>query len=226
MADPVQCQVTTISYKGVGSGSPAVYQELTNLGAQRFCQLEPPGFEMARSGRSFVGGIQLVTSAIVPLVDLPTTGGAGTACLFNGANPGANPPRYLAVKRISFSYGSGTAVAFGTSLFAGVTPSVLATALVAQGTNWNVQATRGTGASVAWMAAAQTIPAGTAWCLLGGIAHGAATTMAFGYTVDVSAHPFVVPPGFALTFGCLAGLGTSAKYIFSLAWDEIEAIIP
>ncbi|MES2342312.1 MAG: hypothetical protein V4597_11585 [Pseudomonadota bacterium] len=218
--------MTTVTFKGTGSGGNSVYQEMTNLGSQRFCQLEAPGFEMGRSGRSFAGGLQLVTSAIVPLVDLPTTGGAGTACLFNGANPGANPPRYLAVKRISFSYGSGTAVAFGTSLFAGVTPSVLATAMVANGTNWSIQATRGTGASVAFLAAAQTIPAGTAWMLLGGIAHGAATTMAFGYTVDISAHPFIVPPGFALTFGALAGLGTTAKYLFSLSWDECEAILP
>jgi hypothetical protein len=218
--------VTTVAFKATGSGSPSVFWEASNLGSSRVAQLEPPGFEMGRSGRSFVGGLQLVTSAIVPLVDLPTTGGAGTACLFNGANPGANPPKYLVVKRISFSYGSGTLAAFGTSLFAGVTPSVLATAMVANGTNWNVQATRGTGASVAFLAAAQTIPTGTAWCLLGGVAHGAATTMAVGYTVDLQAQPFVVPPGFALTFGVLAGLGTSAKYIFSLAWDEVEAIIP
>jgi hypothetical protein len=216
--------VTTVAFKATGSGSPAVFKESSNLGSSRVAQLEPPGFEMGRSGRSFVGGLQAVTNAIVPVVDLPTT--TGPIVLFNAANPGANPPRYLVVKRLSFSYGSGTLAAFGTSLFAGVTPSVLATALVANGTNCSVQATRGTGGSVAFIDVAKTIATGTAWCLLGGIAHGAASTMSIGYTVDLQAQPFVVPPGFALTVGVLAGLGTTAKYLFSMAWDETEAIIP
>lgn len=223
MADPVQSQVTTITYKGTGTGSPSLYEEVTNLGSQRFAQVEAPGFEMGRSGRSFVGGLQAVTNAIVPVVDLPTT--TGPIILFNAANPGANPPRYLVVKRLSFSYGSGTLAGFGTSLFAGVTPSVVATALVANGTGCSVQATRATGASVAFIDVAKTIPSGTAWCLLGGIAHGAASTMAIGYTVDLSAAPFIVPPNFALTIGALAGLGTSAKYLFSFAWDECEAVL-
>ncbi len=216
--------MTTITFKGTGSGSPSLYEELTNLGAQRVCQLEAPGFEMARSGRSFVGGLQLVTSGRIPVVDLPTT--TGPVSLFNAANAGANPPRYLVVKRISFSYASGTLGAFGSSLFGGVSPSVLATPTTANGTNFSIQATRGTGTSVAFLSQGTTIPAGTAWMLFGGIAHGAETTMSIGYTVDVSAHCFVVPPGFAFTFGILADTGTTAKYIHSVAWDEVEAIIP
>ena len=109
MADPVQSQITAITYKGTGTGSPSLFEEVTNLGAQRFAQLEAPGFEMGRSGRSFVGGIQAITNAIIPVVDLPTT--LGPICLFNGANPGSNPPRYLVVKRLSWSYASGTLAA-------------------------------------------------------------------------------------------------------------------
>jgi len=224
MADAPQLQVTNVGYKGNGSGSPTQFDETTNLGAGRVAQLECPGYEMGRSGRSFVGGLQLITSGRVPVVDLPTT--LAPVCLFNGANPGSAPPRYLVVKRLSFAYASGTLPAFGTSIFAGVTPSVLATALVANGTNFSIQNTRGTGGSVAFMDQGITIPAGTAWMILGGIAHGAATTMSIGYTVDLSAHPFIVPPGFGLSFGVLAGLGTSAKYIHSAAWDECEAVLP
>lgn len=224
MADPIQVQVTTITFKNTGSGGSSVYDELTNLGAQRICQLEAPGFEMGRSGRSFSGGLQLITSGRVPVVDLPTT--TSQITLYNAANPGANPPRYLVVKRLSFAYASGTLAGFGSTLFAGVTPTVLATAITANSTNMSIQATRGTGASVAFLSQGDTIPTGTAWMLLGGIAHGAATTMSIGYTVDLSSHPFIVPPGYALSFGILAGLGTSAKYIHSASWDEVEAIIP
>lgn len=224
MADPIQLQITTVAFKGTGSGGNSVFDETTNLGSQRIAQLEAPGFEMSRSGRSFVGGLQLITSGIVPVVDLPTT--TGPLVLFNAANPGANPPRYLVVKRISMGYASGTLAAFGSTLFAGVTPIVLATALVTNGTNCTIQATRGTGASVAFIDVAKAIGAGTAWVLLGGIAHGAATTMSIGYTVDVSAHPFIVPPGFALTVGTLGGLGTTAKWLYTIGWDECEAILP
>lgn len=224
MSDPVQIQVSTIAYKGVGSGSPALYEELSNLGSRRVCQLEAPGFEMGRSGRSFTGGLQLITSARVPVVDLPTT--TAPILLYNAANPGSSPPRYLVVKRLSFAYASGTLGAYGTTLFAGVTPSVVATALTANGTNFSVQATRGSGASVAFMDQGKTIAAGTAWMLLGGIAHGAETTMSIGYSVDLSSHPFIVPPGFGLSFGVLSDLGTSAKFIHSAQWDEVEAILP
>ncbi len=179
---------------------------------------------MGRSGRSFVGGLQLITSGRIPIVDLPTT--LGPVSLFNAANPGNNPPRYLVVKRISFSYASGTLGAYGTTLFGGVSTTVLAAATTANGTNYSIQATRGTGASVAFLSQGTTIPTGTAWMLLGGIAHGAETTMSIGYTVDVSQHPFIVPPGYAFTFGLLSDLGTSAKFIHSVAWDEIEAILP
>src|SRR5436190_20946015 len=98
MSDPVQAQVTTITFKGAGTSGTF---EQSNLGAQRFCQLEAPGFEMGRSGRSFVGGLQLITSGRIPVVDLPTT--TGPVSLFNAANPAASPPRYLVVKRISFA---------------------------------------------------------------------------------------------------------------------------
>ncbi len=219
--------MTTIGYKATGSGSPNVFEETSNLGASRVCQLEAPGFEMARSGRSFVGGLQLITSGRIPVVDLPTT--TAPILLYNAGNPAANPAKYLVVKRLSFSYASGTLGAYGSTLFAGVSPSVTTgnSIITANSTNFVIQATRGTGTSVAFMSQGTTgFPSGCAWSLLGGIAHGAATTMSIGYTVELGSHHFIVPPGFALAFGVLSDLGSSAKYIYTAFWDEVEAILP
>ncbi len=87
--------------------------------------------------------------------------------------------------------------------------------------------TRGYGTPYGLIAAAKTIAQPT-WMLLGGIAHGAATTMSIGYSVELSGHPFIVPPLFALAFGVLSGLGTSSDTVWmtSVAWDEIEAVLP
>jgi hypothetical protein len=227
MADPIQPQVTTVAFKSVGSGGNSVFQEMTNLGAQRYCQLEAPGYEMARSGRSFCGGIQAVTNGTIPLVDLPTT--TAKHILYNAANPANNPPRHLVIKRLSFSYASGTLGAFGSSVFAGVSPSAVTgnCILTANGTGFSIGATRGTGASVAFMDTAKTgFPSGAALALFGGIAHGAETTMSIGYTVDISNSPLIVPPGFGLNFGVLADTGTTAKYLMSVFWDEVEAVLP
>lgn len=222
MADPVQIQATTISFKAVGAGSPSMFLEMSNMGSQRVSQLEPPGYELARSGRTCVGGTTLIAGGIVPVVDLPTT--TGPLVLFNSQPDGG---KVLSVKRISMTYASGTLGAYGSSLFAGVTPSKLATALTSNGaTNFRTATIRGTGTPVAFVDVAKTIPAGTAWVNLGGIAHGAETTMAIGYTVDLAHSPFIVQPGFALTVGTLGDLGTSAKWMYSLVWDEIEAVIP
>ncbi|MES2342313.1 MAG: hypothetical protein V4597_11590 [Pseudomonadota bacterium] len=215
-----------MAFKATGSGSGLV-GELSNLGDDRMAQLEAPGFEMGRSGRSFVGGHSLIAGAISPVSDLPTT--TAPMVLFNSAPTTGN--KCLVVKRLSFSYStSGTISAFGSVLFAGVTPSKLATALVANGaTNFRTQATRGTGTALGFVDVAKTIAQPT-WQLLGGIVHGAETTMSIGYTVDLSSHPYVVQPQFALAFGVLSAIdtvgATTPLYILSVAWDECEATLP
>jgi hypothetical protein len=223
----VQSQVTAIGFMATGSGSPSVNLGSTNLGAERVCQLEAPGFELGRTGRSFVGGHTAIAAAISPVADLPTT--IGPMVLYNSA-PAAGQSKVLVVRRLSFSYSTaGTLSAFGSNLFAGVTPSRLATALVANGTNIKTQATRGTGTPSGFVDAAKTIVQ-PVWMTLGGIAHGAETTMSIGYTVSLDGHPFVVPPGFALAFGVLSAIDTAGAttplYILSVAWDEIEAVLP
>lgn len=214
--------MTTISFKASGTGSPAQVFELTNLGAQRVAQQEPPGYELARSGRTFVGGMTLVAGGVVPVVDLPTT--TGPFVLYNSNADGG---RVLVVKRITSWYASGTAGAGGHGLFAGVTPSVLATALTSNdATNFRTQSLRGYGTPAGFVGVAKTIPAGTAWMHLGGIMHTAVTVTGIAYSVDLGNMPFVVPPRFALTVGVLGDTGTTAKYGFSVCWDEVEAVLP
>lgn len=227
MADNVTYSVTTVAFKATGSGSPGIGGELSNMGAGRSAQLEAPGFEMGRSGRSFVGGHSVIAGAISPVADVPTT--TAPMVLFNSA-PQSGTSRVLVVKRISFSYSTaGTLSAYGSSIFAAVTPSKLATALTANGSNIKSQATRGTGTPYGLIDAAKTIAAPT-WQQLGGIAHGAETTMSLGYTVDISSHPYIVPPQFAFAWGVLSatdGAGaTTPLYILSVAWDEVEAVLP
>ncbi len=225
MADSVQTQVTAVSWKQAGTASPTQVEEESNLGALRASQLETTGYEMGRTGRSFVGGNSLIASAISPVADLPTT--TAPMVLFNSVASTASPSKVLVVKRLSFSYATtGTLGIYGTSLFAGVTGSKLATALTANGTNIRSQATRGTGTPVGFIDAAKTIVQPT-WMLLGGIAHGGETTMSIGYSVDLTGHPFIVPSGMALAFGVLSAVDSSGAttplYILSVAWDEIEA---
>lgn len=224
MADLTINAVTTISYVAPGSN---LQTQFTNIQSLRAAQVEAPGVEMARSGRSFVGGTTLVAGAVVPVVDLPTT--TGPLILFNSSSAGPGQ-KHLVLKRISVFYGSGTLTATGFGLFAGVTTSVLATPLTANGaTNFRTQCVRGSSppSPLGFIDVAKTIPSGTAWMHLGGVpVVAAAATTGPAYSVDVSAHPFIVPPLFAVTVGVLGDTGTTAKYGFSLYWDEQEMILP
>ncbi len=224
--DAPQLQVAPVGYKTTGSGSTLV-KELTNMGSLRVAGFEPRGFELARSGRSFCGGHQVIAAAISPVADIPTT--TAPMVLYNASATGDSPPRVLVVKRLSFAYAtSGTLSAFGSNLFAGVTPTVLATALTANGSNINIQSKKGTGSSKAFIDAAKTIVA-TTHINLGGIAHGAETTMSIGYTIKLP-FPFLVQPGCALSFGVLSAIdsagATTPLYMLSVGWDEIEATLP
>ncbi len=221
MPNPSSMLGSVAAISQVVTGSEAE-QQLTRLQALRLAQLEPPGFELARAGRSFVGGITVVANGIVPVVDFPTT--TGPIILFNAYPSGG---KVLCVKRVGTSYASGTLAATGFSLFAGVTPSVLATPLVANGTGVLTQAKRGFGTPGAFIDVAKTIPAGTSWSMLGGqgIVAAAAVTGP-GWSVDLSSSPFVVPPLFAFVWGNFGALGTTAKYVFTVEWDEIEADLP
>lgn len=193
-------------------------EQITRLGSLRVAQLENNGFEAGRAARSFVGGINLVAGGVVPVVNLPTT--TAPFVLYN-SNPAGG--KLYHVKHAGLYYASGTAGADGASLFGGMTTSPLATALTANdATNFFTQATRGYGVVSGYVGVAKTIPSGTAWMMLGGMLNLANTVTGPGFSVDIRHLGFIVPPGYAFVLGALGDTGTSAKYGFTVAWDEFE----
>ncbi len=212
--------MANIGYAGTGTNPPI---NMTGIGSLRAAQVEAPGFEMGRSARSFVGGMTLKAGGIAGVVDTPTT--TGPMILFNSSSQGQGG-RVLVVKKISAWYASASMGVYGFSTFGGVTPSVLATPLVANGaTNFRVAATRGYGTSLAFIDVAKTVAQPT-WMLLGGMTTTSQTVMGNGYIVDLSAHPFIVPPLFAFACGVIADTTGSGLFGLSLAWDEVEATLP
>jgi hypothetical protein len=194
--------------------------QITRLGSLRMAMLEQWGFEMGRANRSFIGGIDLVAGAVVPVVNFPTT--TAPFVLYN-SNPAGG--KLYHVTHAGMAYGSGTAGAAGAALFGGVTASVLATALTSNdATNFQTQSTRGYGAVTGYVGVAKTIPSGSAWMILSPSTPAtAATVTGPAVSVDVRHMGFIVPPGYAMVLGALGDTGTSAKYVFSIAWNEIDA---
>lgn len=196
--------------------------QVTRLGALRMTFLEQPGYELGRANRSFVGGMSLVAGGVVPVVDIPTT--TAPVILFNSnASGGKN----YHIKQVSIFYASGTAGADGAAIFGGVSPSVLATALTANGTNIKTQSTRGYGVVSGYIDVSKTVASGIAWAVLSASTYvAAATVTGLAMTVDVRHLGFVVPPLFAFGFGALGDTGTTAKYGFSIMWDELDGDLP
>ena len=201
------------------TGGQTLQVEGTRLKSARTTILEQPGFEMGRSGRSFYGGIQVVAAGIVPVVDLPTT--TAPIVVYNAGVP-SPVNRLLHLKTVSIFYASGTAGVDGVGIFCGVTSAPLATALTANAANCKVQGSRPVQTSIAFIGLAVTVVA-SAWIVLDGTAVGAAAVTGLCRTVDVSKLGFVVPPTYAFVAGGLGDTGTTAKYGFGFAWDEIEA---
>ena len=221
MVNPGSSLAVVAAIAAVNTGTEQE-EQMTRLGSLRFAQLEQAGYEMGRTARAFVGGITLVAGGIAPVVDYPTT--TGPIVLYN-SNPGGGKNYHI--KRVSGAYASGTEGAAGFGLFGGVTPLPLATPLVANGaTNFRTQATRGYGVCSGYIDVAKTIAAGTAWMHLGGIVTLAATVTGAGYTVDVSGLGLIVPPTYAFTWGVLGDTGSTAKFVLSVAWDEIDGDLP
>lgn len=214
-----------ISVAAIAAVATGTEQEAqaSRLGSLRTTWLEQPGYELGRAGRSFVGGTTLVAGGVVPVVDLPTT--TGPFILFNSNAAGG---KNFHIKRIGAFLASGTMGAFGMGIFAGVTPSVLATPLTANGaTNFRTQCTRGSGTPTGFVDVAKTIPAGTCWQIVGGSTNAnAAAVTGPALSFDVSQFGFIVQPLFALTIGVLGDTGTTAKFGFCVAWDEIEGDLP
>ncbi len=230
MADITINQVTTISFLGTGSN---LASNFTNLGSYRAAQVEAPGVEMARSGRSFVGGTSAAAGGIASVTNLPTT--AAPWVLYNSQPLSQASAKCLVVKRLSAFFCSSTinATSTGFSIFAGVTVGVLVAAQIpaVNSTNHKTQATRGFGTPFGIVAVSTTIPdpvpPAIAWRVLGGVSVlTAAATVGPSYTVDISSNPYIVQPGYALAAGVIADNTGTPLWGMSFAWDEVEMTLP
>lgn len=189
----------------------------TPLGSVAVAQVEPPGFELARSGLRFAGGCQVIANGIDPVSAIPTT--TATLALHNGEPDGG---RSLWVDMLSFCLGSGTAAA-GAALFVCVSNGKISQP--SQATNYNVQSLSAGGVnSRARWATAVTFPSNSVW-----FSPAASMQLAAGNVGQGAEQPsrpgILVPPGYALGIGILSGAGTSPKYIVSASWFELETLL-
>lgn len=224
MADITINNVPTISYLAAGANLATAF---TNLGSLRIAQLEAPGVEMARTGRSFVGGTSVVAGGLAAVTNLPTTAAAWV--LYN-SQPQASVTKCLVIKRLSAFFCSSTinAPASGFSIFAGVPPVILASPPTANAANTLTQATRGYGTPLGLIgSSAVTIPAGTCWHVFASATNiTVANTTGPSCTADLSTTPFIVQPGFCLAAGILGSTVGTPLYGLSIAWDEVEMTLP
>lgn len=184
-------------------------------------QVEDPRAELARAGRRFAGGNQVIANGIAPVAAIPTTTATVALCNMEDAGGAA-----IMVNRVSLWLGSGTPAA-GATLFAAISPIKLATAPTTMATGWAWGSSSGSSrASKALWATAVTMPNPSnkpiAWvALLSSLQSAAANVGQGDNTVDLEGQ-FLIPPGYALGFAVLSGAGTTPLYGISVTASETE----
>lgn len=184
-------------------------------------QVEFENAELARAGRIFIGGNQIIANGIAPVAAIPTT--TATLALFNGEDSGGLSYQ---ISKIGFWLGSGTPAA-GATLFATVSPSKIATPPTVGATGYGVASASGsTRSSKALFATAVTIPSvprAPAWVQVISTLQPAAANVGQGDLFVEKKGGLYVPPGYALGFGILSGTGTTPLYGISVEWAEVES---
>lgn len=179
-------------------------------------QVEPPGFELSRSGRRFYGGAQNGATGRAPTATLPTT--AAPWLLFNGEP--ANGAAY-AIERVTVAQLSGTAAVGGAILLA-MTDAAITKPTAATGYASRCASGAG-GASKAVWADNQTLAlTPTVWLSPKANGNPASVTNG-GDTIELVHSPIILPPGFALAIHYLSGTGTSPLFLAYAVWSEFEA---
>jgi hypothetical protein len=191
---------------------------MTGLESHAVAQVEEDLTDLARAGRLFYGGNQIIANGIAPVAAIPTT--TATLAL---VNKDAN--NTLAISKLNFWLGSGTPAA-GATLFACVVKPTQATAdgITANGTgfnsaNRNPVSSRKSGAL--WTTAL-TVPATTVWEALLSTMQLAAANIGQGDGISYQKGGLLVPPFCALGIGILSGAGTTPLYGVSAEWAELE----
>src|SRR5438309_7123043 len=114
-------------------------------------------------GRSFQRCLCVIADTLAPVIYTLSLHDA--LPIFNSA-PATGQTKVLVVKRLAFSYSTtGTLSAFGSCLFAGVTPSKDRTTPRLNSSHSSIPYTLGSVANVAFIDVAKTIATGVAWQL-------------------------------------------------------------
>lgn len=188
----------------------------TPLSSISVAQIEPPYFELTRSGQRFHGGTQVIANGIAPVQAIPTV--TATLALFNN-DANANGLA-LVLDWLNVLLGAGTSAA-GLSVY--VTVARPTTAPTANATGYSTGALSGTSrASKGLWASALTFPAGVTWSALTSTLQPAAANAGQGDTPLDLGGRIVVPPNYALGIAVLSGVGTAPLYSVSAQWSEIE----
>lgn len=199
----------------VGTAHAETDLRLTNQNSLAIAATEPEGFELARAGRRFYGGIQNGATGRAPVASIPTT--AAAWLLWNGEVQGAG--RVYAIEQITIVQISGTA-AVGGVILAALTNTVVASPTAATGYASSSISKGGLATKAVW-GDNQTLGATPTWMALMGNGNPATTTNG-GSTVDVKGR-ILLPAGFGLALHYLSGTGTSPLFGASVIWSELEA---
>ena len=197
-------------------GSSQIQARLSALESLSVNQVEPPKYELSRSGRRYVGGNQVIASGIAPVTAIPTT--TATLALYNADADGGVA---LVIERLGFWLGSGTPTA-GATLLACVSNGPLATPVSANASNYSSSSASASSlATNAFWGTAITIPGGS-WFQALSTFQAAAANVGQGDGLAMFEGALVIPPRHALGLAILSGTGTTPLYGISAMWSEIE----
>lgn len=193
---------------------------LTGLESLAVAKVEGDCTEVARAGRRFVGGTQIIANGIAPVTAIPTT--TATLALYNAE---ADNGVCLVMDRLGFWLGSGTPTA-GATFLACVSPSKIATVPTGNATGYGSASASGSSRNTkARWATAVTFPSSPiapAWFQLFSNFQLAAANVGQGNDYYEARGGLIVPPGYALGLAILSGTGTTPLYGVSACWNELE----
>lgn len=188
----------------------------TNQGSLAVAQVEGPNAEMARAGRRFMGGSNILANAIAPKQAMPTT--SPTVVLFN-----TDRSKVIQLDQVGFWLASGTAPV-GATLIGALSPLPIASPVAAMATGYATQNCNpaSSNASKALFGTSVTLPGAPVWQPLGSNMQSAGTTIGLGDGPIQLGGGILIPPGFGLGLDVLSGAGTSALYMLGLIWNELD----
>jgi hypothetical protein len=215
MADYLEGLTGPASYQASGTQRAV---SLDELGGLKVSGLLPAYYDLARQGKIFAC-THTVATAEAPLQVVPTT----TAALVVNNVDSSTGGKVLVLLQAGLYLGSGTS-GIGATLYGQVGSTALATQLSADTSG--VTRTNGRGgadSSVAYVGISKTVAGG--WTQLGSYDCAAAAVVGQGFAVPLHGM-FVVRPTYAFGLHATAPAGTTAKFVFSAIWAEVQGSTP